>query len=90
MEREQVIKVSPEFTETVIAVSVETEEWLTAVSEIKYPLQGEYEGVTEITPAQETQTLHTAHLLVPVDIVINSIPRNYGLITWNGSTLTVS
>ena len=24
------------------------------------------------------------------DIIINPIPRNYGLVTWNGSVLTVS
>lgn len=90
MEREQIISVMPEMTETLISVSVETEETLVTVSEVKYPIQAEYEGETEITPTQETQTLRTASLLMPVDIVINPIPQNYGLITWNGSTLTVS
>ena len=90
MEREQIISVVPEMTETLISVSVETEETLATVSEVKYPVQEEYQGVTEITPTQETQTLRTASLLMPVDIVINPIPQNYGLITWNGSTLTVS
>ena len=88
MEREQIISVMPEMTETLISVSVETEETLVTVSEIKYPT--EYEGETEITPTQDTQILRTSGLLVPVDITINPIPQNYGLITWNGSTLTVS
>lgn len=49
-----------------------------------------YEGPMEITPTQETQTLDTAMKSVLGNIVINPIPNNYGLITWNGSTLTVS
>jgi hypothetical protein len=34
--------------------------------------------------------LATAEKVVTRNIVINPIPSNYGLITWNGSTLTVS
>lgn len=49
-----------------------------------------YEGPIEVTPAQQTQTLQTEGLLVDSDITINPIPSNYGLITWNGSVLTVS
>ena len=49
-----------------------------------------YTGATEITPSQETQILPTADTVVLENIVINPIPSNYGLITWNGSTLTVS
>lgn len=49
-----------------------------------------YDGPTEITPTQETQTLATAEKTVLENIVINPIPSNYGLITWNGSVLTVS
>ena len=49
-----------------------------------------YSGQTEITPSEETQTLQTANRTVLQNIVINPIPSNYGLITWNGSTLTVS
>ena len=90
MEREQIISVMPEMTETLISVSVETEENLTTVSEIKYPLQEKYEGETVVTPTQETQTLHTAQLLMPVDIVINPIPSNYGLISWSGRGILVS
>lgn len=49
-----------------------------------------YDGPTEITPSAETQVLLTDHHAVRANIIINPIPSNYGLITWNGSTLTVS
>lgn len=57
------------------------------VNDYAYPI---YEGQTEVTPTQETQVLQTANKTVVQDIIINPIPSNYGLITWNGSTLTVS
>lgn len=49
-----------------------------------------YEGSCEVTPTGETQILHTAGRGMSEDIRILPIPSNYGLITWNGSTLTVS
>ena len=49
-----------------------------------------YEGEYEVTPTQETQTLSTAGLVMDADVTINPIPSNYGLITWDGSVLTVS
>lgn len=49
-----------------------------------------YDGPTEVTPTQETQVLYTANKTVLSNITVNPIPSNYGLITWNGSTLTVS
>lgn len=49
-----------------------------------------YSGATTITPSTETQTLHTANTSVLSDITINPIPSNYGLITWDGSKLTIS
>lgn len=57
------------------------------VSDFMYPI---YDGVTEITPSSEPQILSTTNTTVVQDIVINPIPSNYGLITWNGSVLTVS
>lgn len=50
----------------------------------------QYDGPTEVTPGEEPQVLNTAEKVVARNIVINPIPSNYGLITWNGSTLTVS
>lgn len=49
-----------------------------------------YEGPFEVTPSTEEQTLETYHLYVGADIKINPIPNNYGLITYNGVTITVS
>lgn len=50
----------------------------------------EYEGPYEFTPTQETQTAYTANKVLTENIIINPIPSNYGLITYNGSVLTVS
>lgn len=58
----------------------------TAIRQI-YPI---YDGPTEITPSGEAQVLSTTLKSLTEDIVINPIPSNYGLITWNGSCLTVS
>ena len=49
-----------------------------------------YTGETVVTPSDTEQVLNTADRVVTRNIVINPIPSNYGLITWNGSTLTVS
>ena len=49
-----------------------------------------YAGPYEVTPTQSTQTLATEDLLMVQDVTINPIPSNYGLITWDGSVLTVS
>lgn len=49
-----------------------------------------YTRAYEVTPSNERQTLPTEGLMMSHDVVINPIPSNYGLITWNGSTLTVS
>lgn len=49
-----------------------------------------YDGATEITPSAETQVLETNQHVLRSNIVINPIPNNYGLITWDGSTITVS
>ena len=49
-----------------------------------------YEGTTTITPNSQIQTLQTVGLVVDSNIIINPIPSNYGVISWNGSVLTVS
>ena len=49
-----------------------------------------YEGPYTVTPSASTQTLSMAHLMASQNVVIDPIPSNYGLITWNGATLTVS
>lgn len=90
MEFEKDIRVTPERTEVMVAVTAEGAERLTTVREIKYAPQEEYRGPTTFTPSGEIQRINTAGLLVTADLTINPIPSNYGLITWNGSTLTVS
>lgn len=49
-----------------------------------------YEGPYEFTPTSETQTVQIENELATSNITINPIPSNYGLITWDGSTLLVS
>lgn len=49
-----------------------------------------YQGAYEFTPSAETQTVETAGLVLEDNIIINPIPDNYGLITWDGTVITVS
>lgn len=49
-----------------------------------------YDGPVEVTPSNVPQVLNTNEKSVYADIVVNPIPPNYGLITWNGAVLTVS
>ncbi len=49
-----------------------------------------YTGDYEVTPAQHEQVLQTINKIMTDDIRVLPIPSNYGLITWNGSVLTVS
>lgn len=53
-----------------------------------YP--SDYQGAYEVTPTEATQTLPTEGLMMIHDVKVKPIPNNYGLITWNGSVLTVS
>lgn len=49
-----------------------------------------YEGEYTFTPSAETQVIETERKWLTNNITINPIPSNYGLITWDGSSLTVS
>ncbi len=49
-----------------------------------------YTGEYSVTPGAEAITLSTKNLRMTDNITVNPIPSNYGLITWNGSFLTVS
>ena len=51
---------------------------------------GTYPGPYTVTPTRSTQTLNTHGLTMAADVVVNPIPPNYGLITWDGAKLTVS
>lgn len=56
----------------------------------QYVLPPAYTGPYEVTPSSETQTLDTDTFYMNGNITINPVPSNYGLITWDGSTITVS
>lgn len=49
-----------------------------------------YEGEYVITPSGAVQILEIKNKTAVQNITIQPIPQNYGLITWNGSVLTVS
>lgn len=49
-----------------------------------------YTGSYSVTPSSEAQVLLTRNLRMTDNVTIGAIPQNYGLITWNGATLTVS
>lgn len=50
----------------------------------------EYTGSYTVTPSTESQILPTANRIMTENIIVNPIPNNYGLITWDGTVLTVS
>lgn len=49
-----------------------------------------YSGTYEVEPTTATQTLATAGKVMKSNVVVDPIPSNYGLITWDGSVMTVS
>jgi len=50
----------------------------------------EYDGPYDATPSSGAQTFPTTGKLMTADFVVNPIPSNYGLVTWDGAVLTVS
>ena len=57
---------------------------------IEVPVVDYYDGSYEATPSAQTQTIPVIGKTMKQNFMVNPIPQNYGLITWNGSTLTVS
>ena len=49
-----------------------------------------YDGSYEATPSSAEQVFSTGGKLMTGNFVVNPIPQNYGLITYNGSKLRVS
>lgn len=49
-----------------------------------------YDGPYTVTPGAEAQTLETNGKRMTENVVVGAIPSNYGLVTWNGSVLTIS
>lgn len=50
----------------------------------------DYDGDYDITPTSTAQVFQTNGKKITHDFIVEPIPSNYGLITWNGSTITVS
>lgn len=49
-----------------------------------------YEGEYTVTPSAVAQVLPTAEVWLTDNITVQPIPQNYGLITYDGSIITVS
>jgi len=49
-----------------------------------------YTGEYTVVPETNEIVLETKNKFMTDDVTVERIPRNYGLITWNGSILTVS
>lgn len=75
-----------------LTASFASESGLTASIEstVYVPTIDDYAGSYEVTPSGVTQTLLTEGLRMKHNVTINPVPSNYGRITWNGSTITVS
>ena len=73
-----------------LKVSGGTEVNLGMDTAIRASIVPRYDGPYEVTPAAQAQTFETAGKLMTEDITVGAIPNNYGLITWDGSVLTVS
>ena len=65
---------------------------ITGVMTIPQVMEAEtYDGAYEVTPqARSDVILDTSGKLMTDEVIIKAIPSNYGLITWDGFTLTVS
>lgn len=50
----------------------------------------EYTGAYEFTPSATEQVIEIQNKKAVRDIIINPIPNNYGLVTWDGVSLTIS
>lgn len=51
---------------------------------------GAFPGPYTFTATDQEQTIPTQGYYMAEDIIINPVPSNYGLITWDGTTITVS
>lgn len=57
---------------------------------IEVPVTDWYDGAYSATPSSERQEIPVTGKTMRQAFIVEPIPSNYGLITWNGSTLTVS
>ena len=84
------VTLTVETNETAI-LTVESAETVTLEAETVIAIPGEtYTGSYEFTPSDTAQIISIMGMTATQDITIDPIPSNYGLITWDGATLTVS
>lgn len=88
------IPVSLTVSQTDYALQVSVDEGVSADLTMDVAIQlvngDTYEGDYTVTPTQATQVLPTEGLVMTQNLTVDPIPQNYGLITWDGSVLTVS
>lgn len=88
------VTIKAKITDSVVAVSPSLSGDISVTAEVINKVRStnyeEYTGETIVTPSSVAQVLPTEDKVVLENIVINPIPSNYGLITWNGAVLTVS
>ena len=89
---EQTILVEQELLEQQISVEAESGEKSVEIASEPITITGTepYEGEYSVTPSASEQILETEGLRMTQNVTIAPIPNNYGLITWNGSVITVS
>ena len=84
---------NPTFTPASVEVSIVSERFESSTGNPiarDYVERPAYEGSYTLTPTAEEQIIPTNGLRMTDDLTIAPIPNNYGLITWNGSVITVS
>ena len=80
---DHIITAQPSIADRIINVAPD-------IGSVIYREHEAFSGPYEYTPSSEEQIVPIAYMMASQDITIKPIPNNYGLITWNGSTLTVS
>ncbi len=53
-------------------------------------LPDRYDGAYTVTPSGQQQRLQTEGLMMRGDVIIEPVPQNYGLVTWDGIKITIS
>lgn len=83
--------IAAEAQEVPLQISETAQEYsMTLATAIEVIAAEPYLGPYTATPGPEAQELQTAGLQMLQNITIEPIPENYGRITWDGSTITVS
>ena len=91
MEFEQIITVIPEGLEQMITVTPEgVEQFITVIPELQVGARPVLEALS-VTPADSAQTFLPDQGVDGFSkVTVGPIPQNYGLITYNGSIITIT